>query len=448
MHTLSLVRKGPPNSSLHRSDYLPMKLVLAYLAGTYFVFLVFGQSAQADDLLALTLFILYTVIAFAVGYSSWVHRNPGASSTVLEASPIATPRILITVCATYNLATSVLYLSRTGSPGMSSLWYAITHPGDSYYAKLHPVVAPTESLTVQVLTVFAAFYALLIPLSVKHWNDMGIALRCYVAISISTYIVYFLSIGTTKGLGDILIFWCAAYSVVRQATRLEAERHQSSRRLRAIVLATIAIGSFAWYMSFSQADRLDARDQTTKHPGNPVVAHVLGDKIASGMAVAIDYPTHGYLGLSYNLQTSFKWTHGVGSMPAVSEYVEKYLHTDQPIRDRYTARTAQRTGWPDGMYWSTIYPWLASDLTFPGAILFMGMVGWFTAKFWREALDGRLLSLALFCQLALLIAFVPANNQIGQGRPSLVGFLTLSLLSINDRIRVRRKNFPAKARSH
>jgi hypothetical protein len=90
------------------------------------------------------------------------------------------------------------------------------------------------------------------------------------------------------------------------------------------------------------------------------------------------------------------------------------------------------------MYWSTIYPWLASDLTYPGAILLMAVVGWFLAKFWHEAvLQRRVLSMALFGQLALLIAFVPANNQLGQTRPALIGFVSLCALSVLARIQQR-----------
>ncbi|MFR9776419.1 hypothetical protein ACL02O_10230 [Micromonospora sp. MS34] len=121
----------------------------------------------------------------------------------------------------------------------------------------------------------------------------------------------------------------------------------------------------------------------------------------------------------------------------MSDTYERLTGNDTPARNRYTARTAALTGWPDGGYWSTIYPWLASDLTYPGALVFMAVVGWFLAKFWREARQGRTLSLMLLAQLALLLAFVPANNQIGQQSFSLVGFLSLALLSVLDRLRQR-----------
>jgi hypothetical protein len=197
----------------------------------------------------------------------------------------------------------------------------------------------------------------------------------------------------------------------------------------------VVIAVFLGYMAFAQADRLKAGGQT-QFPGNSVVASVLGPDLARGLQVTLFYPTHGYLGLAYNLQSPFEWTGGLGSSPAFGSYWEQYVGGESEVQNRYTARTERISGWPDGMYWSTIYPWLASDLTYPGALLFIGIMGWFLAKFWQESVVRRsTLSMALFCQLALAIAFIPANNQIGQGRMSLIAFCTTAGLSLLQRIR-------------
>ena len=95
----------------------------------------------------------------------------------------------------------------------------------------------------------------------------------------------------------------------------------------------------------------------------------------------------------------------------------------------YPSRTEAVTGWPAGKLWATVYPWLASDLTFPGAAVFMALVGWFMARMWIGArVERDPLSLVLFCQAAIFIAYVPANNQLMTARYTAVGLITLLII--------------------
>jgi hypothetical protein len=115
----------------------------------------------------------------------------------------------------------------------------------------------------------------------------------------------------------------------------------------------------------------------------------------------------------------------------------------------YPARTEAETGWPAGLLWATIYPWLASDLTFPGAALFMSVAGWFVARMWVGAhVERDPLSLILFCQMAIFIAYVPANNQLMTSRYTAIGLFTLlgiyAVRNVTSRIRSSFKANPAR----
>jgi hypothetical protein len=92
-------------------------------------------------------------------------------------------------------------------------------------------------------------------------------------------------------------------------------------------------------------------------------------------------------------------------------------------------RTEYRTGWPAGQYWATIYPWLASDLTYPGVVVFMVLFGWLFARMWVEgAMKRDTLALIIFGQLAIVVAYIPANNQLGVSRPTTIGLITLAAM--------------------
>ena len=95
----------------------------------------------------------------------------------------------------------------------------------------------------------------------------------------------------------------------------------------------------------------------------------------------------------------------------------------------YPIRMQIQTGWPALEYWSTIFTWLASDMTFLGAILFLSILIFIWAKSWREAIVFKNpLSIVLFCNLGILWIFVPQNNQLMQTLESTVATILLVLI--------------------
>ena len=63
--------------------------------------------------------------------------------------------------------------------------------------------------------------------------------------------------------------------------------------------------------------------------------------------------------------------------------------------------------------WHTIYPWIASDITFPGAIIFIGIVGFIFSRAWLAAVTLRnIFAVGVFCHLLILFFYVPLNNTL------------------------------------
>ncbi len=410
--------------------YLPMKIAVAWLTGTYLLFLLTGRVGEVPDLLKLSLFVFATVGAFAVGYSVRARKFADQVTKSSVDLPVRTTPIrrLVLAGGVYYTIYGFSLLHFYGGSGLAEIARRIANPGTSYVARLRASEVLAEpSTAVQVLTVFAALATPLVPFLVLYWRRIGPFSRIVAILGLSVYGSYWLYIGTLKGLGDIAVYALAALLVLRKGAFAPTHEGRSRSRRYWVIGLCIAL-AFLGYMVYNQAQRLSASDISTYEP-NPLVAAVAGDQLARGFTVTLAYPTHGYLGLAYNLQSPFVWSGFRGSSPALDSYASQYLGTDSVFQSTYPARTEVLTGWPSGMYWATIYPWLASDLTFPGAVLFMGVVGWWLARLWYEAAAlRRHLSVLLLCQVAILIAYVPANNQIGLTRPGLIAFATLTAL--------------------
>ncbi len=87
------------------------------------------------------------------------------------------------------------------------------------------------------------------------------------------------------------------------------------------------------------------------------------------------YWTQGYQGLSECLDLPFKWCYGLGHSTFLMRYAGVFAaNHDYFLQRSYPYRLEAETGYDVSYYWHTIYPWLASDLTFPGALVAVGLL--------------------------------------------------------------------------
>jgi len=348
-----------------------------------------------------------------------------ADTTTLE---VRSATLWITLSAGYLAAFGVASMLSYGAKEPGDILASIAHPGAAYSAKfgIYELQTATgeRNSVIQILTILAVLSTPLVPMTIIYWRRLGLGTKLIAGLGVVCYAAFFLFIGTLKGLGDLLVYGLAGILVSALGT-WHPLRGFGNNKVRAVFAGILLIG-FVGYMANNQSQRMVVFGIAGKYEPTPVVAALVGDSLGRGLSAVGSYPTQGYLGLAYNLDTPFEWTRGLGSSRAVGSYWDQYIGSSGTSELTYPARTELRTGWPAGMYWATIYPWLASDLTFPGAAIFMGAVGWMFAKFWHQGAFRRSrLSLLLFCQLALLLIYVPANNQIGIGRPSMIAFLSL-----------------------
>ena len=415
--------------------YVPLTVSLLYLGGTFALFLVVGQVTEVPNLFNLTAFVALTLAALTIGYRARARRYLRAGQ--LDVPPVTheetrSARRWVAVSAAYYALYGLALLLEYGATGISDIVNSITAPGGAYFAKFQvyeqQISTGDKNTAIQLLTLLSVISAPLVPLAVVYWRRLSRGVRTLALLGTAVYASFFLFIGTLKGLGDLLIFAVSGFAVL--AFGYWTPKSRERPRKRAVIGATILFTTvFVGYMAFNQSQRLEVGGIASRFEPNPVIASLTGEEFARGVAVVAFYPTHGYLGLAYNLESPFEWSGLRGSSRALDGYWVQYVGGDSAFESTYPARTEARTGWPALMYWSTAYPWFASDLSFPGTILLMGIAGWFLCQVWVQAAFQRdRLALLLFAQLMLFLVYIPANNQIGTSRNSLITFICLVAL--------------------
>ncbi len=397
------------------------------MLGTFAVFWLSDLDQRVPNKTQLCVFVFSATGLFAFGYAVQAWRCKPDRFLSVAPTEFTRARKLLFVGVGYHVAVSAVAMATLGATGPTSVWSNVRDPANAYFDKLdaYEQGVGQGNGTLTLLALLGVCGTMLAPLLVVYWHRLSWPVRTVGLLGLAFHATYYLFVGTLKGLGDVAVMLGAGLLVVA----VTARRRPGTRRGRLLALAAMIAVAFTAYMVFSQAARSTVSGTSDMVRASPTVASVAGPHVANGVAAVVFYPTHGYLGLAHNLQVPFEWSRGLGSAPAATILAEQQFGADASAHPSYPKRTENATGWPAQLYWATIYPWLASDLTFPGAALFMGLVGWFFARVWLEAtLARRVLPLLIFAQLWIVIAYLPANNQIGMSPESVSGMITLLAL--------------------
>ncbi len=429
---------------------------LAYLLTTVALFF-WGpwQYPVSDGRGRFILFLGAVHVAFAVGYLWGIRGGPrsvrirvGAGTLVLVAS-VAELLLL--------LPTSVV---NTGS------W--IPRPGA---ALQNLAAAYTGSLTLRetsgpyvnyVRMLLAPVLALAAPLGVFYWTQLSGVARATFALSVLGSISLFVAMGANAGAAH----WMALFPWFVLAGHLSGVQKLTARGwVCAIAVQALSVllfvGLFTASMnqrtgSFAKYGRLpgvgaelvtrpapvpaDAQHAPSlSRPAAPVGAGGLaGDgpqapsPSRSAARVGADglagYLTQGYYAVYLSLQEPFVPGYGVGNSVFLQRQAARLLGQPDILKRPYPERIQAR-GWNAYGYWASIYPWIASDVTFPGVVLVMLLIGWLTGRVWVDVLGGgNPFAVALLGQLLILLYYIPAHNKVMHAGEGVLAFWTLLLL--------------------
>lgn len=266
-------------------------------------------------------------------------------------------------------------------------------------------------------------------LGMFYWKEIKTTFRYGFAMLIILLIISnVIMAGTQKFLGDIFIY----FSLIGYVKSLN---YSSYKRHRFIVYASIMLVTIVIFFSFVQIQRyesigIDLSNISLKSGSefdlDSMFFIIFGNVWGFGLVSILSYITQGYYGLSLCLQLPFEWTYGLGSSYAVSVFVNKWLNITDVYSFTYLNRMFLEFNRNGLRNWNTIFPWLASDFTFVGALLLFVPIGYLFGKTWQETIKYKNpVSLVLFVTIFLGMIFVPANNQLFHGVDSFISTVSI-----------------------
>jgi hypothetical protein len=413
----------------------PIVAMQLYLNLTVFLFALGPWDWPVENGPKLYGFLALAHLALLLGYLSAWRSQPGGYFG--RSSPERLVALSLGLGLALLLPTSK---SRTGA-WIPNVLGGLSDLAAAYYDSNEAVAQAGGNLLEYTRIVLAPWLFLLLPLTIFYWPRLRWRVRLASIACVLGFLSIWVARGTNKALADfVLLFPC-----LNAARYFSGTFHLSRRRVVGSVAASaVLLAAFLAFFSAGNIARLGGGAASEYLPliglradlDNPLIRHLPGDAKLGALGLT-NYVTQGYYGLSLALEEPFVPMFGVGNSIFLYLNAAK-LAGDASIEEMpYPVRVQQNGGWDAYAQWSSIYPWLASDVSFLGVIVVVFVVGRLFAISWNDTLAGHNpYAVAMLAQLLIMLFYFPANNQALQNGEALVSFygvLALWLFTRKDR---------------
>lgn len=395
----------------------PLYFFQAYLALTVFVYAYGPWPWPTREPIMLYGFLFFVQAGLWFGYKSGL--KGGAYRYTGRLTPFRIFNISLWVNAIWI---GPSYILRTGSLSLDvaavaqSIVMGLTDPGAMYAEKVEALASVEQTSSLGYITqLISPLLWPMVPLGVFLWRELPLFKKVAFVLIASLDLLSWVAIGTNKGLFDIFIiaFWVALArntSLIRSIT--------SPRAIKNLMLTSLAISALVLFFAIGQEGRSGGEARTFDRSANIsldldnwMIAS-LPDSGKMAFGALASYLTQGYYPLSLSLPEEFTFSYGVGHSYYYTGILQSFLGQGVVSDLTYPAKI-ESYGWDRFEKWHSIYPWIASDLTFPGVIVFVFMIGRLTAKAWIESIVSKNpLAITLFSLLVIMLFYFPANNQV------------------------------------
>lgn len=407
---------------------LPILILLTYLNITVVLFAYGPWKYPVTNDLSLYLFLIFSHFALLIGYSSAVLRSSQRSLQKYDIGKLLLASTLVNLLLFFP----TLYY-RTGSiiPTLNGIF---SNLGDAYY-QARILKQENTPYIEYVRFLFGPFLFILLPFTVFYWNQLKFNIRVLAVIAIICDLSISISMGVNRGI--ILPITIFIFSFL--AKRFSRENSLGfSKQIHIIFLCVIAFAVFFAFFSSSILSRTSGYN-SFYYSGigiyadtNNIMLRALPPQIQASAAALINYLSQGYYALSLSLQLPYESMFGVGHSMFVTRLAVRITDFQEFSYRSYPDRIMSIYGWDSYGGYTTIYPWIASDISFPGTVVVMFFIGRLFAISWLDSLQHKNpFAIAMFAQFTVMLVTFPTVNWVvnsAEGFSSFWGVLCMWFL--------------------
>lgn len=313
----------------------------------------------------------------------------------------------------------------------------VMNPGEAYNEKMERVVTDVSGNKLLNTGLFFIAFSkiILVPFIVFFWHRLSFSVKFLSVFVTLLPVLSSLSHGTNKGVFDFVILYGFSLIVYFLYHRHKFGSYGLKKRKLFLVVITLAfLGALSFFGSSMSERGGDLRFIETQDSLNNIkvkesaVSRSKEDFVYYTYAWLGSYVVQGYYGFALSLTQDFESTYGVGNSVFLTRNVEALLGIE--LRNK-TFQYKIDKWWGESSQWHSFYSFFANDFHFIGVVFVCFFIAFLMAKVWFSFIGtGNVFAGAMMVIFAVLIIFIPANNQIFGFLDGLSAFFWTSLLWI------------------
>jgi hypothetical protein len=284
---------------------------------------------------------------------------------------------------------------------------------------------------ISVLNMLWEFIAFpVLALSVLYFKRLSLNYKIVSALSYLLVLLSYISIGTNIGVFRIILLFIVLYYLKVLYVTFNTNYNYNKKNLKITILVIIGLVVFLSYFLSTMKGRGGILFWNTEYYNvggiglnykNPLFS-ILPEGFIMLLISLSAYLTQGYYGFSLCLREQWESTLGIGNSKALMNLFPGF---DGVYSKTYQYKI-QKYGWDDDVQWHSMYSWFANDFSFIGVVIIMLIIGLLMAIVYKDCIKTENpFARILMCYLAILMFFIPCNNQISQSTYMLFSFITV-----------------------
>ncbi|WP_422668380.1 hypothetical protein [Candidatus Methylopumilus planktonicus] len=410
---------------MNNNSYYPLYFFQAYLS-IILLFYLFGPwNFTNSNTAQTTLYLLTSQVFIGVGYILGVKSQKKLdlnykSSKFKDLAGIKFIRQGILV----NFLLFIpLSLSRTGDIFPNTI-FSLFHPGDAYLQNYHRLLNGNSFVFAEYLRSFLSPWAIgILPVLIIYWQSVTKFYKALAVVCIFLNITLYIATGTNKGIADFAVIF-PWFFILYKINSKDGLKFNIKYALLFSLIFFMFIIFFVLAMKgrgVSTSDFDLGREIFT--PSKSTLLSSLPVSLQVGYLSLVRYLCQGYYALSLCFSLEHTWTFGFGNSMVLARNADIFFDTNFFQINSFPGMLESTYGYSREGLWHSVYPWLASDFGFFGALIVIGFFSFLLALTWcRVIAFKRPFEVTLLYLLIVFFYYIPANNQIFQSLETLICF--------------------------